>query len=31
DAAFALVSGMLNKSTGNMINVDGGLAPAFPR
>ncbi|SIO15101.1 bifunctional aldolase/short-chain dehydrogenase [Algoriphagus halophilus] len=31
DAAFAFVSGMLNKSTGNMINVDGGLAPAFPR
>jgi rhamnulose-1-phosphate aldolase/alcohol dehydrogenase len=31
DAAFAFVSGMLSKSTGNMLNVDGGLAAAFPR
>ncbi|MBN7817704.1 bifunctional rhamnulose-1-phosphate aldolase/short-chain dehydrogenase, partial [Algoriphagus pacificus] len=31
DAAFAFVSGMLDKSTGNMLNVDGGLAAAFPR
>ncbi|EAZ80449.1 bifunctional rhamnulose-1-phosphate aldolase/short-chain dehydrogenase [Algoriphagus machipongonensis] len=31
DAAFAFVSGMLDKTTGNMLNVDGGLAPAFPR
>jgi rhamnulose-1-phosphate aldolase/alcohol dehydrogenase len=31
DAAFAFVSGMLDKTTGNMINVDGGLAAAFPR
>ncbi|MEN2284053.1 bifunctional aldolase/short-chain dehydrogenase [Algoriphagus sp. SE2] len=31
EAAFAFVSGMLNKTTGNMINVDGGLAAAFPR
>jgi rhamnulose-1-phosphate aldolase/alcohol dehydrogenase len=31
NAVFAFVSGMLNKSTGNMLNVDGGLAPSFPR
>ncbi|MDG1278798.1 MAG: bifunctional aldolase/short-chain dehydrogenase [Algoriphagus sp.] len=31
DAAFAFVSGLLSKSTGNMLNVDGGLAAAFPR
>lgn len=31
DAAFVFVSGQLGKSTGNMINVDGGLAAAFPR
>lgn len=31
NAAFVFVSGMLNKSTGNMLNVDGGLAAAFPR
>jgi rhamnulose-1-phosphate aldolase/alcohol dehydrogenase len=31
DAAFVFVSGMLSKSTGNMLNVDGGLAAAFPR
>ena len=31
DACFAFVSGLLNKSTGNMLNVDGGVAMAFPR
>ena len=31
DAAFAFVGGLLTKSTGNMLNVDGGLAAAFPR
>ncbi|MFN5331448.1 MAG: bifunctional rhamnulose-1-phosphate aldolase/short-chain dehydrogenase [Bacteroidota bacterium] len=31
EAAFVFVSGALSKSTGNMINVDGGLAAAFPR
>jgi rhamnulose-1-phosphate aldolase/alcohol dehydrogenase len=31
DACFVLVSGMLNKSTGNVINVDGGLPAAFVR
>jgi rhamnulose-1-phosphate aldolase/alcohol dehydrogenase len=31
DAAFVFVSGQLSKSTGNMLNVDGGLAAAFPR
>ena len=31
DAAFAFVGGLLNKSTVNMLNVDGGLAAAFPR
>jgi len=31
NACFALVGGLLNKSTGNVINVDGGLATAFPR
>jgi rhamnulose-1-phosphate aldolase/alcohol dehydrogenase len=31
NAVFVFVSGMLNKSTGNMLNVDGGLAPSFPR
>jgi rhamnulose-1-phosphate aldolase/alcohol dehydrogenase len=31
NAVFLFVSGMLNKSTGNMLNVDGGLAPSFPR
>ena len=30
DAVFALV-GILNKSTGNMLNVDGGIAPSFTR
>jgi NAD(P)-dependent dehydrogenase (short-subunit alcohol dehydrogenase family) len=28
---FALVSGLLSKSTGNMINVDGGIPNAFAR
>ncbi len=31
NACFALVSGLLNKSTGNVLNVDGGLANAFVR
>ncbi len=31
NACFALVGGLLNKSTGNMINVDGGIATAFTR
>ncbi len=31
NGAFALVGGLLNKSTGNVINVDGGLAAAFVR
>jgi rhamnulose-1-phosphate aldolase/alcohol dehydrogenase len=31
NACFAFVSGLLNKSTGNVLNVDGGLAPAFLR
>lgn len=31
DAAFVFVSGQLSKTTGNMLNVDGGLAAAFPR
>lgn len=31
NACFALVSGLLNKSTGNIINVDGGVAAAFTR
>ena len=30
-ACFVFVSGMLNKSTGNMLNVDGGMPMAFPR
>jgi rhamnulose-1-phosphate aldolase/alcohol dehydrogenase len=30
-ACFAFVSGLLNKSTGNVLNVDGGLAAAFVR
>ncbi|WP_194775431.1 bifunctional aldolase/short-chain dehydrogenase [Pararhodonellum marinum] len=30
-AAFAFVNGLLNKSTGNILNVDGGFAPSFPR
>lgn len=31
NAAFVFVSGQLGKTTGNMLNVDGGLAAAFPR
>ena len=31
NACFAFVSGLLNKSTGNVINVDGGVAAAFVR
>ncbi len=31
DACFALVGGLLNKSTGNVLNVDGGVATAFVR
>ncbi len=31
NATFAFVSGLLSKSTGNILNVDGGIAPAFPR
>ena len=31
NACFALVGGLLNKSTGNTINVDGGVTSAFTR
>ena len=31
NACFVLVGGLLKKSTGNMINVDGGVAMAFAR
>ena len=31
NAAFAYVSGLLSKSTGNILNVDGGVAAAFVR
>lgn len=31
NACFAFVGGLLKKSTGNMINVDGGVAMAFAR
>ncbi len=31
DACFAFVGGLLNKSTGNVLNVDGGVANAFVR
>jgi len=31
NACFALVGGLLNKSTGNILNVDGGVAMAFLR
>lgn len=31
DACFAFVGGLLSKSTGNIINVDGGVAAAFVR
>jgi rhamnulose-1-phosphate aldolase/alcohol dehydrogenase len=31
NACFALVGGLLSKSTGNMLNVDGGIAMSFVR
>ncbi|MEO6134145.1 MAG: bifunctional aldolase/short-chain dehydrogenase [Ginsengibacter sp.] len=31
NACFAFVGGLLNKSTGNILNVDGGIAVAFVR
>jgi NAD(P)-dependent dehydrogenase (short-subunit alcohol dehydrogenase family) len=31
NACFAFVGGLLSKSTGNMLNVDGGIANVFPR
>lgn len=31
NAVFAFVSGLLGKSTGNILNVDGGIAAAFVR
>lgn len=31
NACFVFVSGNLSKSTGNMLNVDGGIAASFPR
>ena len=31
NAVFVLVGGLLNKSTGNAINVDGGVAMGFYR
>jgi NAD(P)-dependent dehydrogenase (short-subunit alcohol dehydrogenase family) len=31
NACFAFVGGLLNKSTGNTLNVDGGVAAAFSR
>jgi len=31
NACFVFVSGLLNKSTGNILNVDGGVAQAFVR
>lgn len=31
NACFALVGGLLNKSTGNVLNVDGGVAMSFVR
>jgi rhamnulose-1-phosphate aldolase/alcohol dehydrogenase len=31
DACFAFVGGLLSKSTGNVLNVDGGVAAAFVR
>lgn len=31
NACFVFVSGLLNKSTGNILNVDGGVANAFVR
>ncbi len=31
NACFAFVGGLLGKSTGNLLNVDGGIATVFPR
>ncbi|MEO7801086.1 MAG: bifunctional aldolase/short-chain dehydrogenase [Ginsengibacter sp.] len=31
NACFAFIGGLLNKSTGNVLNVDGGIANAFVR
>ena len=31
NACFAFVGGLLNKSTGNVLNVDGGVAMGFVR
>ena len=31
NACFAYVGGLLNKTTGNVINVDGGIANSFVR
>lgn len=31
NACFAFAGGLLGKSTGNMLNVDGGIATVFPR
>lgn len=31
NGVYVFVSGLLDKTTGNMLNIDGGLAPAFPR
>ena len=31
NTVYIFVSGLLSKSTGNMLNVDGGLPAAFPR
>jgi len=31
NACFAFVGGLLDKSTGNVLNVDGGVAMAFVR
>jgi len=31
NACFALTGGLLSKSTGNVINVDGGVAAGFVR
>lgn len=31
NACFAFVGGLLDKSTGNIMNVDGGIATSFPR
>ena len=31
NGCFAFVSGLLQKSTGNVLNIDGGIAPGFVR